>query len=106
VGDFQFRRAVLTPVDLPPGEYSMIVTLADEKASEVLRRAMRLTVVRDGELRGWAGVGDEDLTPGATEATDDREEAQKVSKKEIRAAYHQALRPLGDGDAVTLLAAR
>jgi tetratricopeptide (TPR) repeat protein len=100
-GDFQFRRGVLSPVDLPPGEYSMIVTLADEKASEVLRRAMRLTVVRDGELKGWARVVQPDLTPGATETPEDREEAQKVSKKEIRAAYRRALRPLGDGDAVT-----
>jgi len=101
VGDFQFRRAVLTPVDLPPGEYSMIVTLADEKASEVLRRPIQLTVVREGDLKGWAGEDDPDLTVGVNEATDDRENAQKVSKKEVRAAYRQALRPLGDGDAVT-----
>ena len=102
MGDFQFRRAVLTPVDLPPGQYSMIVTLADDKAVEVLRRATRLTVVRDGERRGRTRVGDPDHTTAvASEATDDREKAQKVSKKKIRAAYRQALRPLGDGDAVT-----
>lgn len=101
MGDFQFRRAVLTPVDLPPGEYSMIVTLADDKASEVLRRATRLMVVRDGEPRGWPRVADPDDTIGVGEATDIRERAQKFSKKEIRTAYRRALRQLGDGDAVT-----
>jgi tetratricopeptide (TPR) repeat protein len=101
MGDFQFRRAVLTPIDLPPGEYSMIVTLADENAGEVLRRAIRLTVVGDGELREWAGAGDGDLAVEESGAADDREKAQKVSKTEIRAAYREALRPLGNGDAVT-----
>jgi len=101
IGDFQFRRAVLTPIDLPPGEYSMIVTLADENAGEVLRRATRLTMVGDGESRGWAGVGDGDLAVEENRAADDREKTQKVSKREIRAAYREALRPLGNGDGVT-----
>ena len=101
MGDFQFRRAILSPVDLPTGDFSMIVTLADEEASEIYRRAMRLTIVRDGEVRGWTRVGEPDLTGEATESADDREKAQKVSKKETRTAYRRALRPLGDGDAVT-----
>ena len=102
MGDFQYQRAVLTPVDLPAGHYSMIVTLVDENAGEVLRRAIRLTVVREGEPRGWAREDEPELTVGAASgATPDPGEAPKVRKKEIRAAYRQALPPLGDGDAVT-----
>jgi tetratricopeptide (TPR) repeat protein len=102
VGDFEFRRVALTPVDLPPGDYSLIVTLADENISEVLRRAMRMTVVREGETRGWAGVGDS-ATPAdagglSVEASG---RTKKLSKKEMRTAYRRALVPLGGGDAVT-----
>jgi len=101
MGDFQFRRAILTPVDLPPGDFRMIVRLVDEEAGEIFRRVMRLTIVRDGEVKGWARVGETDLIGEATEAADDREKAKTVSKKEIRTAYRRALGPLGDGDAVT-----
>ena len=101
LGDFQFRRIALTPVDLPPGEYSLVVTLADENAGEVLRRATRLTVVRKGETRGWAGAGDPAVVGGASATAEDSEKRQKLKKKDIRAAYRRALRPLGEGDAVT-----
>jgi len=100
-GEFQFRRIALTPVDLPPGEFSFVVTLADENAGEVLRRATRLTVVSEGETRGWAGVGDPEIVPAAGAPGEGSETAQKLNKKEIRTAYRRALRPLGDGDAVT-----
>jgi len=101
VGDFQFRRIALTPVDLPPGEYSLVVTLAEENAGEVLRRATRLTVVGEGETRGWAGAGDPAIVVGASATAEDSENGRKLKKKDIRAAYRRALRPLGEGDAVT-----
>ena len=101
LGDFQFRRIALTEVDLPPGDYSLVVTLADESAGEVLRRATRLTVVGEGEKRGWAGAGDPAFVVGPSASVEGAEAGQKVSKKDIRAAYRRALRPLGEGDAVT-----
>jgi hypothetical protein len=101
VGGFQFRRISLPPVDLPPGEYSLVVTLADENTGEVLRRATRLTVVGEEETRGWAGAGDPANIDGASASGEGSEAGKKLNKKEIRAAYRRALRPLGDGDAVT-----
>ncbi len=100
VGDFQFRRIDLTPIDLPPGEYSLVVTLTDENAREVLRRALRLTVVGEGETRGWAGVGDPAIVTGASAAVEGSEKRQKLDKKDLQTAYRRALRPLGEGDAV------
>ena len=100
VGDFGFRRIALAPADLPPGKYSLVVTLADENAGEVLRRATQLTVVREGETRGWAGVGEPAAESAAVRSTSETESAQKIDKKKIRAAYRRALQPLGDGDPV------
>jgi tetratricopeptide (TPR) repeat protein len=99
-GDFQFRRIVLTPVDLPPGEYSLVVTLADENVGEVLRRATRLAVVGEGETRGWAGAGDPAIFVGMDASAEAPEAGRKLKKQDIRAAYRRALRPLGEGDAV------
>ena len=99
-GDFQFRRIALTPVDLPPGEYSLVVTLADEDVGEVLRRATRLTVVKEGEARGWAGVGDPGIDVDTSAPSEDPEAKEKIDKKDIRLAYRRALQPLGDGDPV------
>jgi tetratricopeptide (TPR) repeat protein len=97
-GEFQFRRIALTEVDLPPGEYSLVVTLADENSGEVLRRATRLTVVSEGEHRGWAGIGEPETD--ATAAAESLQAGQKIKKKDIRDAYRRALRPLGEGDVV------
>jgi tetratricopeptide (TPR) repeat protein len=100
-GDFRFRRVTLTPIDLPPGDYSLIVTLSDENASEVMRRAVRIAVVGEGETRDWACAGDPaDATDGGT-SVEAPEKAVKLSKKEMQVAYRRALLPLGDGDAVT-----
>ncbi len=99
-GDFQFRRIALSPVDLPPGEYSLVVTLSDEDVGEVLRRATRLTVVREGEARGWAEAGDGAIGAGASVSSEDSEAFQKINKRDLRAAYRRALRSLGDSDAV------
>jgi thioredoxin-like negative regulator of GroEL len=100
-GDSQFRRCVVAPVDLPPGEYSMIITLADEMAGEVLRRAIRVVVVGDGEERGWVGARDSDLSADAGGVVAVSDKVQKVNKKDIRAAYRAALRRLGDGDTLS-----
>jgi hypothetical protein len=100
-GDFEFRHAKLAPIDLPPGDYSLIVTLTDENTTEVLRRAVRMTVVGEGETRCWAGSGTTMPRPPMGSANRDSENAQKFSKKEIRAAYRSALRPLAEGDVVT-----
>jgi tetratricopeptide (TPR) repeat protein len=98
VGDFQFRRIALTPVDLPPGDYSLVVTLADEDSGEVLRRATRLTVVREGEGRSWGGAGESSIVTRSSPSAADPEAAQKLKKNDIRPAYRRALRPLVEGD--------
>lgn len=99
-GDFQYRKIALSPVDLPPGEYSLVVTLSDENVGEVLRRATRLTVVREGEARAWAEAGEAAIVAGTSISSEDSEAYRKISKKDLRAAYRRALRPLGEGDAV------
>jgi tetratricopeptide (TPR) repeat protein len=59
-----------------------------------------LTVVREGEVRGWAGAGDPTAVAGTSDSPESLKDPQKLNKKDIRAAYRRALRPLGDGDAV------
>jgi tetratricopeptide (TPR) repeat protein len=99
--DFQFRRIVLSPVDLPPGRYSMRVTVADAGGGEVLRRATRLAVVTEGGEGGWYGVGESATAALPTLKAVAPEKSKKIKKKEIRAAYRQSLQPLGDGDTAT-----
>jgi tetratricopeptide (TPR) repeat protein len=98
VGEFQFRRVALSPIDLPPGDYSLIVTLTDEQATEVLRRASQLSVVGDGQTGGWASSADRAVVDGAASVAHPQELTKKLNKKQIRVAYRRALIPLGEGD--------
>ena len=100
VGTFGFRRATLAPVDLPPGDYTLIVTLLDDQTSEMLRRALPVVVVGDGDPQAWTSARAPDETGDETivERVDQAE--PKMNKKEIRAAYRRALLPLGEGDTV------
>jgi tetratricopeptide (TPR) repeat protein len=100
IGEFRFRRIDLTPVDLPPGDYSLILTLTDEQTTEVLRRALPLTVVRKGRPGNWASKRAPGEAGGEDSIPEVGREARKTSKKEIRAAYRRALVPLGEGDPV------
>ncbi len=99
VGRFAFRRGSLTPVDLPPGDYTLIVTLTDDQTSEVLRRALPIVVVGQGGAAVWAARESEEA--GAA-APVERSAAPlpKISKKEMRTTYRQAMAALGDGDSV------
>ncbi|MCJ7756083.1 MAG: tetratricopeptide repeat protein, partial [Thermoanaerobaculales bacterium] len=101
VGEFQFRRAVLPPLDVPAGEYNMVVTLADEQSTEILRRSTRLIVVAEGRGRRWAGAGDSDLPRTVMERPGGTTTPEKINKKEIRSSYRQALGVLGSGDEAT-----
>ena len=101
VGDFHFRRAVLPPLDVPPGEYSVVVTLSDERAAEILRRSGRLIVVAEGRDRRWAGASQPDRSEAVGESPANATTPEKINKKEIRAAYRQALGVLADGDEAT-----
>lgn len=100
VGDFSFRRASLSPVDLPPGDYTVIVTLSDEQGSEVLRRAVPAVVVAAGESPMWTRAR-ASASVGVETAVDRNTRAEtKINKKELRASYRRALRALGGGDLV------
>lgn len=100
-GDFRFRRIVLSPIDLPPGRYSMRLTVADVSGGEILQRATRLAVVGEGSQRAWYAIGESAGAAPAREHVVSPESIKKIKKKEIRAAYRETLRPLGDGDTVT-----
>ncbi len=100
VGDFKFHKAVLPPLDLPPGDYSMIVTLADEAAVDILRRATRLTVVQPGDRdRRLRGVQSDPNSLAQEGRTGQQEASRRIGKREIRTAYRDALGPLSRGDA-------
>jgi tetratricopeptide (TPR) repeat protein len=99
-GEFRFRRIDLTPVDLPPGNYNLILTLTDEKTTEVLRRALRLKVVGEDRIGSWVANREPDQTVGEKSISEAPRKEKKPNKKEIRAAYRRALIPLGEGDLV------
>ena len=103
VGDFHYRKVVLPPLDLPPGDYSLIVTLADEPSAEILRRATRLMVVREGERERRLRTVPSDAAGAEQEAgAGPQEEAsRRIKKREIRTAYREALIPLSREDGVT-----
>jgi tetratricopeptide (TPR) repeat protein len=96
----EFRQLTLAPIDLPPGQYRMTVTMAAENHGEVVRRAMNLTVVGVGETLGWSSDSDPAQGGGDWEASDRTKPARKLKKKELRAAYRRSLIALGNGDAV------
>lgn len=98
VGEFQFRKALLPPLDVPSGEYSMVVTLADEHSTEILRRSTRLIVVAEGRDRRWGGAGDSVPPETVMERPGGTTSVEKISKQQIRSSYRQALGALGDGD--------
>lgn len=92
------RRLTLSPVHLPPGAYTLILTLDENAGGELLRRAIRVVVVAEHDLRAWA------TTPGAAgsdtaEATGGGEQAPRMRPRELRDAYLEALSTLAAGDA-------
>jgi tetratricopeptide (TPR) repeat protein len=101
VGDFEFRRAELSPVDLPPGDYTLVVTMSDDQAGEELRRGVSVVAVSLKNGDAWVVVRRSEDHGTMRVAEPAGEEAPKVSKKEIRNAYRTALAVLGDGDAVS-----
>ncbi len=100
-GEFRFRKAVLPPLDVPAGEYTMVVTLADGQSTEILRRSTRLIVVAEGRDRRWAGAGLSDLPGTVMERPGGTTTPEKINKNEIRSSYRQALGVLGSGDEAT-----
>lgn len=101
VGEFQFRRAVLPPLDVPPGDYSVVVTLADQQTAEILRRSGRLIVVGEGADRRWAGASQPDRPEAVGEDPSGAAAPEKIKKREIRLSYRQALEVLAKGDEAT-----
>lgn len=90
-----FRRLELAPLDLPPGSYTLIMSL-DGAGDEVLRRAAKVVVVAEGGQRAWAtAAGSETVAAAETAAG---EEQQRLRKRELREAYLEALAALAGGD--------
>jgi Flp pilus assembly protein TadD len=100
VGDFAFRRATLSPVDLPPGTYTLVVTLSDDEANQVLRRGLRVMVAADESQVDWVAASNQ-TSPGVESSNLSRDEpVPKLSKREVRARYRRGLQLLGEGDVV------
>jgi Flp pilus assembly protein TadD len=97
-GSIRFFHAVLDPLDLPPGFYTLEVTLDDETTGARLSRYVPLAVVvRRGPLVLQAGLsvsGNPVLLPDGTTAIS----APTVSEAEFAARYADALYLLGEGD--------
>jgi tetratricopeptide (TPR) repeat protein len=100
VGEFAFRRVTLSPVDLPPGTYTLVVTLSDEEANNVLRRGLPVVVSSEEDLTTWVAAK-QSSSPSGIATVADPEQVPKLSKKEVRTRYRRALATLGDGDLVT-----
>lgn len=102
VGDFAFQRVTLSPVDVPPGTYTLVVTLSDDVANQVLRRGLEIVVADDGGLTTWVAARKRESV-GQPAIVTQEEPLPRLSKKKIRAGYRRALIVLGGGD---MLAAR
>jgi tetratricopeptide (TPR) repeat protein len=99
VGDFAFRRATLTPVDLPPGTYTLVVTLSDDQESQVMRRGLPVVVANNERVATWVAAKQSSSTSRVAPVANP-EQVPKLSKKEIRRRYRRALAMLGEGDVV------
>lgn len=97
-GDAGLRRLTLSPVDLPPGAYTLILTLDENVGGELLRRAIRVVVVAADDLHAWATApgADGSALAGAAEGS---EKAPRLRARELRDAYLEALSTLAAGDA-------
>ena len=100
VGDFAFRRATLTAIDLPAGNYTLIVTLSDQNGGEMLRRPLPVTVVRAGDPVAWASARPTVATGAESVVGSAVQQKGKIDKEALRAAYRRALVQLGEGDRV------
>jgi Flp pilus assembly protein TadD len=97
--DNGFRRLELSPIDLPAGEYSLIMTLAHELGEEILRRALQIEVVPEHDQGTWVTRAD---GSGATEdrqvVADDGNQ-ERMRKRELRERYRAVLSRVAAGDA-------
>lgn len=100
VGDFAFRKATLSPVDLPPGRYTLVVTVSNDRTGQVLRRGTQVVVAGNEAHRTWVLARRAEAGGARPADVAEAEEAPKLSKREIRLRYRAALRLLGKGDAV------
>jgi tetratricopeptide (TPR) repeat protein len=99
VGDFAFQRITLSPVDVPAGTYTMVVTVSDDEANQVIRRGIGFVVADDDELTTWvAARRTESFARPASVIHEDP--VPKLSKRKMRAGYRRALVVLGGGDAL------
>jgi tetratricopeptide (TPR) repeat protein len=100
VGENCFRRATLAAVDLPPGDYTLIVTLSDDNGGELLRRPLPVTVVGAGDPVEWTSARSPRPVGGGTVVDTVDQQKPKIDKEATRAAYRRALVQLGEGDRV------
>lgn len=90
-----FRRLAVSAVDLPPGPYTLIVTVDEAAGGEVLRQALRIEVVPFPVRRSWAAAAEPAALAGAVPAA----EVARPRGRELREAYLRGLAALAAGDA-------
>ncbi len=91
----EFRRVALSPVDLPPGPYTLIVTVDEAAGDGALRQALRIEVVPPQAERSWAAAAE----PAARAAAEPAAGAARPRGRELREAYLRGLTALAAGDA-------
>jgi len=95
-----FYSAKLAAVDVPPGEYRLLLTAIDDEQGEGDSRNQEVVVAEEGGGPVWASDRlTADRRVGAESSRTFDPEA-KIKRKEIRQAYVQALTLLADGEDV------
>jgi tetratricopeptide (TPR) repeat protein len=88
-------RAEMAPVDLPPGNYRLVVTVASPATPTPASRSLRVVAVADGAPLVWAAA---DLTgSAAASAEPGRRRRSKLKRRTARKAYQSAVLMLADG---------
>jgi Flp pilus assembly protein TadD len=100
IGDFGFRRAAFSPVDAPPGNYTLVVTVSDDRTETVVRRALPIVVVGRDDRPVWPARSREGADAVLPAVETQKRSAPKIKKGEARDLYRQALVLLGGGDTV------
>ena len=100
VGDFRFRRVAFSPIDAPPGNYTLVVTISDDRTESVIRRALPIVVVGRDDPPVWTAGSLDNASAVLPAVEPANRSGPKIKKGQARDLYRQALVLLGVGDSV------
>ncbi len=87
-------------MDVPPGNYTLVVTVSNDQTETVVRRALPVVVVREDDPPVWTGAS-RMPAPAVDPAVETEGSSRaKIKKGQARDLYRQALVLLGGGDSV------